>query len=252
MRATLSGVGALASGWAVSPASSLWAQTLEELESDFKVARGFEQGGEPVLSLFTVVLLAALLVVVGGIILGLGAVERRREHVVAGDFEGEGDSYSLNIAFLATGYVCIILMLAFLPPTLGAGLGAATRWVLITAAVFISIAHLLAARDERTLPPYLKYLFSGSVVLAALFFHLIFKQWSFLRFSDPFYRSKVPFVALGLIILLVLAYSAYITWEHYHRGRPQRPAGSPPAGVPRPAGQRRPHQATSRQSSRRR
>ena len=69
------------------------------------------------------------------------------------------------------------------------------------------------------MPPALKYLFSGSIILAAVFFHLAFKKWAFLHFSDPFYHGPVPYVALGLILLLVLAYSTFITWQHYHRVR---------------------------------
>nr|MCU0980078.1 hypothetical protein [Pirellulaceae bacterium] len=63
----------------------------------------------------------------------------------------------------------------------------------------------------------LKYLFSGTVVLAAVFFHLAFKRWSFLQFSDPFYSGKGPYVALGLIILVVISYSAFITRQHFKR-----------------------------------
>jgi hypothetical protein len=69
-------------------------------------------------------------------------------------------------------------MVAYVPLAMTPGLGTATRWTLIVAAAFISIAHFLAVRDERALPPYLKYLFSGTVVLAAVFFHLAFKRWS--------------------------------------------------------------------------
>jgi hypothetical protein len=203
--------------WLLTQGQWLSAQTLEDLEAQLQVSRGLDQAAQPVLSLFTVALLAAALLVIGGIVLALGSVERQRERTVSGDWEGEGDSYSLNIAFLATGYAAIIIMLAYVPPALGGGAGDATRWILIAAAVLISIAHLLAARDEQALPPYLKYLFSGIVVLAAVFFHLAFKQWSFLHFTDPFYSGRVPFIALAVILLLVLVYSAHITWQHYRR-----------------------------------
>jgi hypothetical protein len=177
-----------------------------------------DQVGEPALGLFTVLFVASILLVVGVIVLGMHFGQRRRETTdIVEEIHGEEESYFLHLAFLATGYAAIIVMLAYVPPALTPGLGSATRWTLIVSGVFISVAHLLAARDEQSLPPYLKYLFSGSVVLAAFFFHLAFKKWSFLQFSDPFYQGKGPYVALGLIILLVLLYSVYITCQHLKR-----------------------------------
>lgn len=60
--------------------------------------------------------------------------------------------------------------------------------------------------------------FTAVVIVAAVFFHLAFKQWSFLQFSDPSYRGLGPYIALGLIILVVLGYSAFITAQHFKRG----------------------------------
>jgi hypothetical protein len=198
----------------------LWAQTLEELESGMKMRRGLEaSSGEPVMSLFTLLVLAAVLLAMAIMFLAVRSAESSQDRPIADEGGGERESYLMHVVFLATGYAAIIIMLSQLPPFLTPGLGSATRWVLIAAAAVISIAHVLAARDERALPPLLKYLFSGSVILAAFFFHLAFKQWSFLHFSDPFYYGKGPYVALGLILLLVLAYSAYITGQHFKKGR---------------------------------
>ena len=216
-------VGAIAGGslvWQVLPSGPLWAQTLQDLESALKVNRGLaESSAEPVMSLFTMLVLAAILLGMAIMFLVVRSAERSQDRTVADESGGERESYVMHVAFLATGYVAIIIMLSQLPPFMTPGLGSATRWVLIAAAVVISIAHVLAARDERALPPLVKYLFSGSVILAAFFFHLGFKQWSFLHFSDPFYYGKGPYVALGLILLLVLAYSAYITGQHFKKAR---------------------------------
>ena len=182
--------------------------------------RGLEAApGEPVMSLFTLLVLAAVLLAMAIMFLVVRSEERSLDRPVGTEDGGERESYVMHIAFLATGYAAIIIMLSQLPPFMTPGLGSATRWVLIAAAVVISIAHVLAARDERALPPLVKYLFSGSVILAAFFFHLGFKQWSFLHFSDPYYYGKGPYIALGLILLLVLAYSAYITGQHFKKAR---------------------------------
>jgi len=214
-------VGAIAGGsvlWEFLPSGPLWAQTVEELESALNVKRGLEEApGEPVMSLFTLLILAAVLLAMAIMFLVVRNAERAQDRPVAGEGGGERESYLLHIVFLVTGYAAIIIMLSQLPPFMTPGLGSLTRWVLIGAAAVISIAHLLAARDERALPPLVKYLFSGSVILAAFFFHLGFKKWSFLHFSDPFYYGKGPYVALGLILLLVLAYSAYITAHHFKK-----------------------------------
>ena len=146
--------------------------------------------------------LAAVLLAMAIMFLMVRSEERSLDRPVGTEDGGERESYVMHVAFLATGYAAIIIMLSQLPPFMTPGLGSATRWILIVAAVVISIAHVLAARDERALPPLVKYLFSGSVILAAFFFHLGFKQWSFLHFSDPFYYGKGPYVALGLILLL--------------------------------------------------
>jgi hypothetical protein len=198
----------------------LLAQTLKELKADLLVTpevAAADEGGEPVLGLFTVLFLGSALVAIAVVVLGLRAAGRQRDRPGSEEITGERDSFFLHIAFLGAGYAAIILMLAYVPPAMTPGLGTATRWTLIVAAVFISLAHLLAAHDERTLPPFLKYLFSGTVVLAAVFFHLAFKRWSFLQFSDPFYSGKGPYVALGLIILVVLGYSAFITGQHFKK-----------------------------------
>jgi len=209
--------------WLILFSRPVWAQTLEELEADFKVARGMpDPAGGPILNLFTVLFIAFALLAIGAIVfLGVRDSGRARLRTVSdeSEWEGEESSYFMHVVFLATGYAAIIIMLGYLPPVLSAGIGATTRWILILAAVGISVAHLLAARDEQSLPPALKYLFSGTVILAAVFFHLAFKSWAFLRFSDPFYHGPVPYVALGLIVLLVLAYSTFITWQHYRRVR---------------------------------
>lgn len=222
MRAILRLFGCFPFLWLLVPGQLLPAQTIKEMESHLQVSRGVHPVGEPVLSLFSVLFLASVLLVIATIVLGLRATASTREEAVHEEVTGEEESYFLHIAFLAVGYVAIIIMLAYLPPALTPGLGSATKWILLVAGIFISVAHILAARDEQALPRYLKYLFSGSVVLAAFFFHLAFKQWSFLQFSDPFYSGKMPYVALGLIILLVLAYSAYITWKHCPRPRRRR------------------------------
>jgi len=205
----------------LAPAQLLLAQTLKELKADFLTApqAAAGEGGEPILGLFTVLFLAAALVAIAVVVLGLRAATQQRDRPAPDEVSGEQDSFFLHIAFLGTGYVAIIVMLAYVPPAMTPGLGLATRWTLVVAALFISLAHLLAVRDERSLPPYLKYLFSGTVVVAAIFFHLAFKQWSFLHFSDPFYRGKGPYVALGLIILVVLGYSAFIAGQHFKRVR---------------------------------
>jgi hypothetical protein len=216
-------VGAIASGsvlWQFLPSGPLWAQTVEDMESALKMKRGLEAApGEPVMSLFTLLVLAAILLAMAIMFLMVRSEERSLDRPVGGEDGGERESYVMHVAFLATGYAAIIIMLSQLPPFMTPGLGSATRWVLIAAAVVISIAHVLAARDERALPPLVKYLFSGSVILAAFFFHLGFKQWSFLHFSDPYYYGKGPYIALGLILLLVLAYSAYITGQHFKKTR---------------------------------
>lgn len=201
----------------------LWAQTLKELKADFLLAPppttpAAGEVGEPMLGLFTVLFLAAALLAIAIVVLGLRSASRQRELSMTEEISGERDSFFMHIAFLGTGYAAIILMLAYVPPAMTPGLGLATRWTLVVAAAFISIAHLLAVRDERSLPPYLKYLFTAVVIVAAVFFHLAFKQWSFLQFSDPFYRGLGPYIALGLIILVVLGYSAFITAQHFKRG----------------------------------
>jgi len=198
----------------------LWAQTVEDLESALKMKRGLDAPpGEPVMSLFTLLVLAAVLLAMAIMFLMARSADRSLDRPVGTEEGGERESYVMHVVFLATGYAAIIIMLSQLPPFMTPGLGAATRWVLIGAAVLISIAHILAARDERVLPPLLKYLFSGSVILAAFFFHLGFKQWSFLHFSDPFYYGKGPYVALGFILLVVLGYSVYITGQHFKKPR---------------------------------
>jgi len=195
------------------------AQTLKELKADLLVTPEAVEGpGEPFLGLFTILFLGFALLAIAVVVLGLRA-SRDRDREVPEEVAGEQDSFFMHIAFLGTGYAAIILMLAYVPPAMTPGLGTATRWTLIVAAAFISLAHILAAHDERVLPPYLKYLFSGIVVVAAVFFHLAFKRWSFLRFSDPFYSGKGPYVALALIILVVVGYSAFITRQHFHRTR---------------------------------
>jgi len=203
--------------WLSTHGQLLLAQTLKELESDLEFSRGVEEGGEPTLNLFTILLLAFVLLAIGSVFLVLRLTDQWKDRGSPDETEGEQDSYFLTIAFLATGYASIIIMLAYVPPAMTPVLGSMTRWVLIVAALFISIAHLFAARDERALPPLMKYLLSGGVVLAAFFFHLSFKQWSFLRFDDPFYHGKGPYIALGLIILLVLAYSSHATWQHFKK-----------------------------------
>ena len=205
-------------GW-LAQGDLLLGQTLKELKADLLVTpqAAVDEGGEPFLGLFTILFLGVALVAIAVVVLGLRAAGQQRDRPAPDEIAGERDSFFLHMAFLGTGYAAIILMLAYVPPAMTPGLGAATRWTLIVAAAFISIAHLLAARDERTLPPYLKYLFSGTVVVAAVFFHLAFKRWSFLQFSDPFYSGKGPYIALGLIILVVVGYSAFITRQHFKR-----------------------------------
>ncbi len=216
-------VSAIASGsllWQFLSGGPLWAQTVEDLESAMKVKRGLDEAaGEPVMSLFTLLILAGVLLAIAIMFLVARSEDRSLDRPVGTEEGGERESYVMHVAFLAAGYAAIIIMLSQLPPFMTPGLGSATRWILIAAAVVISIAHVLAARDERALPPLLKYVFSGSVILAAFFFHLGFKKWSFLHFSDPFYYGKGPYIALGLILLLVLVYSAYITWQHFKTAR---------------------------------
>jgi hypothetical protein len=196
----------------------LFAQTLKELETDFQVARGTaESEAQPVLSLFTILLLAAVLLAVAAVFLGVRFAGQREERRAPVEGEGEQDSYFLHVAFLVAGYAAILFMFSNVPAALTPGLGTTTRWVLMAAAIVICGAHILAARDERALPPSLKLVFSGGVILAAGFFHLTFKKWSFLHFSDPFYHGIGPYVALGCIIMLVLAYSAYIAVKHFHK-----------------------------------
>ena len=208
----------------LSPCESLHAQSIKDLESDLHISRGFgeaipegEREGEPVFNLFTIVVLAALLLLVGGVFVTVRVAERWRSEPASTDGEAGRDSYFLNIAFLAAGYVAIILMLAYLPMSMTPILGNMTRLVLLIAVVVISVAHLLAARDEQALPPNLKYLFSGGIILAACFFHLSFKKWAFLHFSDPFYHGRGPFIALGFILFLAVVYSAHNAWLHFRR-----------------------------------
>jgi hypothetical protein len=226
MRALLKVLGCTPVLWSLTQGEMLFGQTLKEMKSEFLVKRPVDLagGGEPFFNLFTVLFLASALVVIGIIVLGMRSAAGRLEREASDEIRGEEESYFLHMAFLAGGYGAIILMLAYLPPALTPGLGATTRVILIGAAVFISVAHLLAAKDERKLAPLLKYLFSGSVLLAALFFHLALKKWTFLKFDDPFYAGVVPYVALGFIILLVIIYSGYIGWQHRKFGtRKYRP-----------------------------
>ena len=224
MRVVILAASAVAVLGFLSGGEPLSAQTLEDLEADFQLSRGMSEsvqesvrGGEPVLNLFTIVILAVLLLLVGGIFIAVRVAERWRTEPASTERDGGRDSYFMNIAFLAAGYVAIIFMLAYLPMSMTPGLGNMTRLVLLIAAVVISVAHLLAARDERALPPNFKYLFSGGIILAACFFHLSFKKWSFLQFSDPFYRGKGPYIALGFILLLAVVYSAHNAWQHFRR-----------------------------------
>lgn len=224
MRVTILGVGTVAILAAFFPSEPLSAQTLEDLEADFQFSRGMSQSipeaerqGEPVLNLFTIAVLAVLLVLVGGIFVAVRVAERWQTSSASEEAEGKRDSYFMNIAFLGAGYVAIVFMLAYLPTSMTPGLGAMTRLVLMAAAVVISVAHILAARDEKALPPSVKYLFSGGIILAACFFHLSFKKWDFLQFSDPFYHGKGPYIALGLILLFAIVYSAHNAWQHFRR-----------------------------------
>lgn len=219
MRAMHKAVGGVLFLSLLANAEFLLAQTLKELKSELLVTpEAVDGAGEPILGLFTILFLGFALLVIAVVVLGLRAA-RQLDRPESEDVTGEQDSFFMHIAFLGTGYAAIILMLAYVPPAMTPGLGAMTRWTLIVSAGFISLAHLLAARDERSLPPYLKYLFSGIVVVAAVFFHLAFKRWSFLHFSDPFYSGKGPYVALALILLVVVGYSAFITRQHFHRTR---------------------------------
>jgi hypothetical protein len=218
MRPLLNVLGVMAVLAAISPHHVLRAQTLREAEAGASVGRGMVEEPEQLLSLFTITLLAATLISIGIVILGLRPSRRKMRYIEGADeIRGEPSSYFVHIAFLAAGYAAIILMLIYIPPALTPGLGATTRWVLIVAGVFILVAHLFAARDEQKLAPGLRYLFTGGVILAAFFFHLAFRQWSFLRFSDPFYSGYGPYILLSVIILLVLIYSVHITWQHFKR-----------------------------------
>jgi hypothetical protein len=215
MRAAWKMLGAFAVFVAMIPSNVLWAQTVREMETDAQVARGVEDA-EQLLSLFTITMLAATLISIGIVILGLRPTRRRIPYLEGSDeVRGEEGSYFVHIAFLAAGYAAIILMLVYIPPALTPALGAVTRWVLIVAGVFMLVAHLFAARDEQKLAPGLRYLFTGSVVLAAFFFHLAFRKWSFLHFSDPFYSGYGPYILLSIIILLVIVYSVHLTWRHF-------------------------------------
>jgi hypothetical protein len=102
--------------WQFLPSGPLWAQTLDDLESQLNV------GGEPALSLFTVLVLAAILLGVAIMFLVVRSAEGSPDRAPAAE-GGERESYIMHVAFLATGYAAIIIMLTQLPPFMTPGLG---------------------------------------------------------------------------------------------------------------------------------
>jgi DNA-directed RNA polymerase specialized sigma24 family protein/adenylate kinase family enzyme/8-oxo-dGTP pyrophosphatase MutT (NUDIX family) len=190
------------------PAQFAFSQTLRDFEDEFDLDQGTGPQTNHIVHAFLLTLLALIpLIVLSYFILSFVLSRFSIRHVM-GNIGPEDDSFSFSATLLLIGYGATVIIVGTI----------SNSWMMGPINIAYNILWLITfvvayflykfARLDYTNSWVTKAFVVGSIVVAALLTNILTQGWSPIELSTHLYGGIVSIVVMGILLVMVMAYSA--------------------------------------------